>query len=146
MATWAIQRRGTGRPCRRPDSAGNTACIPLRFSTQTRGHRQFPLDLRMKTPHGAVAPKPPSASGSSSCLTPTMFPARRRRQHVSPDGSQTPHTEVRIRLPPYIYSPYGGHHRPGHTTRRDEPHRNRHHHHHPPLPQRRSTRLEKEPG
>ncbi len=33
---------------------------------------------------------------NASCRTPSMFPARRRRQRVGPDGSKTPPTEVRI--------------------------------------------------
>lgn len=71
-----------------------------------------------------------------------MFPALRRYQHVGPNASK-PHTEVRTRLPPYIYIPYGGHHPPGTTTRR-EPHCNLHRHH-PPPPQRRLTQPAKEP-
>ena len=95
---------------------------------------------------GGRLPKPPSASGASSCRMPSMFPARRRCQHVGPNGSKS-HTEVRTRFPPYIYSPYGGHHLPGHTTRR-EPHCNWHHHHPSPAPppHRRLTRSAKEPG
>ena len=118
VATLAIQNHSTGRPCTPPGSAGNRACAPWRSSRQIHcgGHCHKGSDSNRTASHSCrgqrctmesctVLPLPPSASGASSCCTPSMCPARRHPQSDGPDDSRTHHTEVGTKLQPCINNP-----------------------------------------